>query len=421
MSVIGGQNIRIAPDKGFEVLNGRDLAMKVNAATMQVDADGVGVKNGAITPAQLESGLASIQNDALKRGFWSSITTVHSITASQQPASLADALFTGRSAGGAVNGNGTVGVVSASFNGSVVETGTTPGQGGLGSVAAGDQPYNGTDFPGQRGILAVLNKADGDDVLLSNVLSTAAGGDINARVYGYLSYRSDLGADAHWRLWYYYRAAANGLETPFTPDITLAGVTIHIAEVGLAKDIPPRASLGIVSPAGQAAAAVGPKSIGTTELDDGSVTSVKLANDAVTAAKVATDAVTTPKIQNDAVTAPKLATDAVTTAKIASDAVISSKIATDAVLSPKIKMRRRFQRIAGVAANGATLTLSRTILASREEAVVVTEDNAFIDFVASNPDTNPSKEFTASGNAITLGFTQVQDAVYRVWFDSEDA
>ncbi len=52
---------------------------------------------------------------------------------------------------------------------------------------------------------------------------------------------------------------------------------------------------------------------------------------------------------------------------------------------------------------------------------MLTEDGAPIDFVVANPDTNPGKEFTAGGTSITLGFTQVQDAVYRVWYSSDAA
>ena len=102
--------------------------------------------------------------------------------------------------------------------------------------------------------------------------------------------------------------------------------------------------------------------------------------------------------------------------------VVAAKIGTAAVESAKIKKMRRFERLVGVAANGATLTLARAALSDRYEGIQVTEDNAFIDYVAAGPNESPSKEFTmGSTTTITLGYTQIEAAVYRVWYDSEAA
>ncbi len=335
MSLIGSQNLRLANNMGLQVVNGRDLGLKINAAALQTDANGLGIKDGGITSTHLDGALNAQLGLSLKRATWTTLTTNYTVNASQQPASLADALFTGRVSGGSVNGNGALGIVAGSFANGGSETGNAASQAALGLAAAPDRPYPSADFPGQHGIWLVLQKKDGDDVLLSDLLTTAAGADTNARVYGYLSYRSDLAADAKWRAWLYFRRASDGLETPFTPDIMLAGVSLHAAEVFATTDLPVRSGLGLVSPAGQAAAAVGPKSIGTVELDDGAVTGAKLADGSVGSAKVA------------------------------DGAIGSAKLAAEAVDSSKLKTKRRFERIVGNAGNGATLTLSRAIAAGR--------------------------------------------------------
>jgi hypothetical protein len=164
-----------------------------------------------------------------KIAVWDTLTESLT-TGASQPLSIADATFSGKVAGGAVNGAGTLGMVAGSFASSGVETGTSSGQAGLGSAAASSQPYNTTDFPGQRGIKVALQKNNGDSILLINVLSTAVL-DLNEEVYGYLSYRSDLGANLKWRLWFYYRRGSDGFETPITPNVSISNVRLLAPEV----------------------------------------------------------------------------------------------------------------------------------------------------------------------------------------------
>jgi hypothetical protein len=213
-------------------------------------------------------------------------------TGTSQPTSLADSLFIYNVAGGAVNGNGTLGVVSGSFASSGAETGTGSGQAGLGSTVSATQPYNITDFPGQRNITVQLRTVDGDDVLVSDLLSSITGADASTKVYCYLSYRSDLGADLKWRLWYYYRRSSDGFQTPFTPDLTIANASLYAPIIYELLSLPVGAGLGGPIVDGDAAAVLGPKSVGTAELDDLAVTTIKIAGGAVTAAKLASTAVT---------------------------------------------------------------------------------------------------------------------------------
>lgn len=194
-----------------------------------------------------------------------------------QPEPLPDATFLYHPFGGSISGNGVEGTVSASFSSSSAEQSTGAGQGGLGSTPSATQPYNVSDFPGMNQVTTQLRKADGDDILLSDLLSSAMGDDINAKVYGYISYRSDLGANAKWRLWFYYRRASDGYETSFTPDTILTNVKIYTPVVVSLLDMPVGAGLGGPIIDGEAAALLGPKSVGTAELDDLAVTAAKLA------------------------------------------------------------------------------------------------------------------------------------------------
>ena len=388
MSLVGAQNLRISSNAGIHVVNGRDLGLKVNGTVFKTDADGLGLKDGAIAAGHLEAGLAAQLNLTVKRATWTSLSNNFNINVAEQPTFLPDAMFVGKSAGGAVNGNGTVGIVAGTFDNVDAESGNQVGQAALGQTPAPDRPYPASHFAGQRGVSVVLQKKDGDDIVLSELLTAAPDDDRNARVYGHLSHRSDLGANAHWRLWLYYRRS-DGLETPFMPDQSLNTVSIHVAEVFSVSDLPVRAGLGLVSPAGQAAAAVGPKAIGTVELDDASVTAGKVANGAIGAQA------------------------------LANGAVDGTKLALEAVDASKLKTKRRFERLVGNASNGVTLTLSRAVAAGREEGVQITEDTAPVDFVSANPEVSPSKAFTVAGATVTLGFTQVQDAVYRCWYDSD--
>lgn len=186
------------------------------------------------------SGTDKTNHDAMVAKLASSMFQVSTAltTGTTQPLSLADALFTGKTAGGAAVGTtGTAGIISASFASSGAETGTGSGQGGLGSAAASNQPYNSTDFPGQH-FAGVLARANGQVVALSDVLSTAAAANLAAPVYVYISFRSDLGANLKWRAWFYYRDQTTGLETPFTPDGSLNNVTLSVPQVTTALSAP---------------------------------------------------------------------------------------------------------------------------------------------------------------------------------------
>src|SRR5207302_7160659 len=128
-------------------------------------------------------------------------------TGTSQPLSLPDATFT-QSPDGSTNGAGVAGVVGTTFASSGAEVGTGSNQGGLGTAASSTQPYNATDFPGRRWA-CYLTEADGNTLVLSDVLLSAIGSvDANQPVVGFLSFRSDLGANLKWRLWFYYRRSS---------------------------------------------------------------------------------------------------------------------------------------------------------------------------------------------------------------------
>jgi hypothetical protein len=96
------------------------------------------------------------------------------------------------------------------------------------------------------------------------VLSTATGNDVDAKVYGYLAYRSDAAANQKWRLWFYYRRASDGFETPFTPDTSLTNVKLYDPEVYTTLNEPVGAGLGGPIVSGQAAAVLGPDIVRTS-------------------------------------------------------------------------------------------------------------------------------------------------------------
>jgi hypothetical protein len=165
-------------------------------------------------------------------------------TGTTQPISFTDALFTGLTAGGAASGTtGTTGVIGTSFASSGAETGTGSSQGGLGSAASSTQPYNTTDFVGQR-VHCDLRKSNSEPLVLSDVLTTAAASypaSVASPVFLYLAYRSDLGANLKWRGWFYFRDQATGNLTPVTPDISVATVSLNVPQVVASKDVPTNA------------------------------------------------------------------------------------------------------------------------------------------------------------------------------------
>ena len=194
--------------------------------------------------------------DARLRATWVTVSSSLAL-GTAQPLSLADALFS-QAAGGSIAGAGVAGVVAPSFANAGAETGTAGGQGGLGSAASATQPYiqNVADFPGQHLIVCELRAVDGSEIVLINMLSTAIA-DLDAKVYGVLSYRADLGANAKWRLWFYYDASATGYPTSFTPNVALTGCSLMVVETYPNSTIPVGAFLG---PAmlGKGAAQIGP-------------------------------------------------------------------------------------------------------------------------------------------------------------------
>lgn len=156
--------------------------------------------------------------------------------------SLTDASFAGKTASGRGDlqgAAGVLGIVAGSFASSGAETGTGAGQAGLGSAAASGQPYNVSDFPGQNQFAqCVLLTSDRKPIPLVQMVAGSIT-DATAEVYGYLAFRSDLGADAKWRLRFYYRRSADGLEAPFTPTISLANCWLEVPENFLAPTLAP--------------------------------------------------------------------------------------------------------------------------------------------------------------------------------------
>lgn len=289
VSLVDGRDVSVDGIKldGVEALaDVTDEANVLVALAASVAAKNLG--GGAITNVGLVDGRdVSADGAALDTTVAKNASTYVEVSTSQalgvvQPLPLTDATMAGKVAGGATNGAGTVGVVAGSFGTAAAETGTGAGQAGLGAAAATDRPYPVADFPGQRGraLVQFLN-ANGQTIVLGDMLSTAILADRDAPVYGYASFRSDLAADAKWRVFFYYRRAADGIEVPFTPDIAVTASSVRVAEVFLRDNLPVAAGLGTPS-AAAGAAAIGPKSVGTVELDDLAVTDAKIAGGVTT-------------------------------------------------------------------------------------------------------------------------------------------
>ena len=85
-----------------------------------------------------------------------------------------------------------------------------------------------------------------------------------------------------------------------------------------------------------AAGALQPNAVGTTQIADNAIGSTKLANNAVVTTKLADNAVSTQKIANNAVTSAQLAPNAVTATQLANNAVSTAKIANNAVTSAQL-------------------------------------------------------------------------------------
>jgi hypothetical protein len=229
-------------------VDGRDVSVdgtKLDGISAGADVTSAALVAAGTTTAAVASTANKLELSPVSMGTITTGTT--------QPISFTDALFTGLVTGGtAVGSGGTAGVVAAAFGSSGAETGTGSGQGGLGSAAGATQPYNSTDFAGGR-FHCDLFKSNSEPLVLSDVLTTAAASfpaSVATPVVLYLSRRTDLGADAKWRGWFYFRNQATGNLTPVTPDISVATVTLRIPQVFLSKDVPtsalytPIASLG---------------------------------------------------------------------------------------------------------------------------------------------------------------------------------
>lgn len=223
-------------------------------------AGGISALTGDVTASGTGSQPATLAKLAAQ---WATLTESLA-TGTAQPKSLADSVFSGYAAGGSAAGTQVAGLVAGSFASSGAETGTSSAQAGLGSTAASGYPYPVADFPGQQGIKVRLEKSDGDSILLINVLSTALT-DLNTEVYGYLSYRSDLAADAKWRLWYYYRRSSDGVEVPITPDTSISNCRMLVAQVLALTSITPKGFLGAPQ-FGEFAAEIGPNSVTNSQL-----------------------------------------------------------------------------------------------------------------------------------------------------------
>lgn len=171
------------------------------------------------------------------------VTTTQSLGTSQ-PLVLADALFTGAAAGGAAPVNastGTLGWTAPVLSSSSIETGSSTGQAGLGS----NNPLTDAAFSGQANPVEIY-KSNGQPVLLVNILTVPPlAADLDAPVYGYPVYRSDLGADAHYRLWLHYRRS-DGVEVPVTPTTgaLTANCTLRVPRVYSGSTLPVSAGLG---------------------------------------------------------------------------------------------------------------------------------------------------------------------------------
>lgn len=209
---------------------GRTFAGQASYAAMLSLIGGVD-SAGAATVADTEIAAALTAHTVGPDPIVTSWVTVYDgtfATGTTQPASLTDASMTGLSAGG--NEAGSLGVIAASFASAANEQNTGSGQGGLGSTAATNQPYNTTDFPSARVPVAIY-KPNGEPPILSDVAPAVAAANPESAsqpVYAYLSDRSDLGANAKKRLWWYFRSAATSLETPFTPTVSIASCSVLV-------------------------------------------------------------------------------------------------------------------------------------------------------------------------------------------------
>lgn len=233
-SITGGHaNVVAAGAAGF--MSGADKT-KLNGIATGADVTAAALVTAGTTTADVAAAALA------KIGGYSQIAKATLTLGTGAVLSLTDASFSGKTAGGRGDlqgASGVLGIVAGSFASIGAETGTGAGQAGLGSAAASGQPYNVSDFPGQNQYAqCVLLTADRKPITLVQMLAGTIT-DATAEVYGYLSFRSDLGANLKWRLYFYYRRAADGLEVPFTPTVSLANCWLEVPEIFLAPTLAP--------------------------------------------------------------------------------------------------------------------------------------------------------------------------------------
>ena len=202
----------------------------------------------------------------LKRGEWVSLGTFN-VAASSPPQALTDAMFSGQTWDGSVS-TPTVGLLATTYGAVTNETGTTGSGAGLGAAAAADRPYPVGSYAGSYGDLNLacrLRKADGDGVLLADLIPLAGVADLDAPVYMFLSRRTDLAADAKVRGWPYYRANATGFWTSVTPTATLSAVTLVCPRVTTEAALTVTGTFGAPS-AGNVAAELGANAVQLSNL-----------------------------------------------------------------------------------------------------------------------------------------------------------
>lgn len=255
---------------------------QATATAAQADIDAFEATKGAVSGiAALDANSRVVQGSAKKRGVYVSVTTSQTL-GTTQPLSIADATMAGLSAGGSTTGAGSDGVVAFSFSASATETGSGAGQAKLG----GNTPLADSAYAGVR-IPAEIRKASGNDITIADILLVTTGLDLNAPIYCYLSYRSDLGANLKWRLWFYYKSAS-GVETAVTPTISITNAQIFAPIVYYSADVPLASDFADSSlAAGERAAENAPGSITTAMLADLAVTAAKIANATITDTQVA--------------------------------------------------------------------------------------------------------------------------------------
>lgn len=181
--------------------------------------------------AEVDSKLSSSKNIAM----WLDIPNNYAIvvTGLGLPLFINDIDLVGRLPNGAVDGDGNLGVVTYSFPSQSDEQGTGPNQAALGQ----NNPYPQAYYPGQFGIKVRLTTKDGADIVAEQIKSGLPTVDCLSKVYGYLSYRSDVPANFKWRVWLYYKTSA-GVETFIDPTSGLSDIKIKVVEVVETDNLP---------------------------------------------------------------------------------------------------------------------------------------------------------------------------------------